>query len=80
LRFISETLGAQVAWDEATRTVTITVDGMTMQMTIDQTIEGFDTAPMIHNGRTMVPIRYIAENLGANVIYVPEIQEIAVVK
>lgn len=80
VRFIAETLGAQVDWNENTQTITLTVDGVKMEMTIDETIEGFDSAPMIHEGRTMVPIRYIAEKLGANIIYVPETQEIVIVK
>jgi len=80
LRFVAETLGAQVDWNGETSTVTVTVDGVTMAMTIDKTIEGFDVAPIIYQERTMVPIRYIAEKLGANVIYVPSTQEIVVVK
>ena len=49
-------------------------------MTINKEIEGFGAAPMIMNGRTMVPIRYISERLGANVIWVPSAQEIVIVK
>lgn len=80
LRFVSEALGAQVDWNEAARTVTIKQDGVTMRMTIDKMIDGFNAAPIIRNSRTMVPVRYIAEKLGANVIYVPITQEIIVVR
>ena len=80
LRFVSEALGAQVEWNEAARTVTIKQDGVTMRMTIDKMIDGFNAAPIIRNSRTMVPVRYIAERLGANVIYVPITQEIIVVR
>jgi len=80
LRFVAETLGAKVNWNGETSTVTLIVDGVTMEMTIGKTIDGFDVAPMIYEDRTMVPIRYIAEKLGANVIYVPKTQEIVVVK
>ena len=80
LRFVSEALGAQVDWNEAARTVTIKQDGVTLRMTIDKMIEGFNAAPIIRNSRTMVPVRYIAEKLGANVIYVPITQEIIVVR
>lgn len=80
LRFLAETLGAQVDWNEAARTVTLLIDGVQMSMTIDEAIEGFDTAPIIHQERTMVPIRYIAEQLNANVIYAPDTQKIIVVK
>ena len=80
LRFVSEALGAQVDWNEAARTVTIKQDGVTMRMTIDKMIDGFNAAPIIRNSRTMVPVRYIAEKLGANVMYVPITQEIIVVR
>ncbi len=80
LRFLAETLGAQVNWNETARTVTLLIDGVQMSMTIDEAIEGFDTAPIIYQERTMVPIRYIAEQLNANVIYAPDTQKIIVVK
>lgn len=80
IRFISETLGAQVNWDSAARTVTIQLDGVTMTMTIGEMIEGFDAAPVIQNGRTLVPIRYVAEKLDANVMWVPATQQIIIVK
>ena len=35
-------------------------------MTVDQVIDGFDAAPVIRNGRTLVPIRYIGQSLDAN--------------
>lgn len=80
IRFISETLGAQVDWNNATHTVTIQLDGVTMAMTIGKMIEGFDAAPVIQNGRTLVPIRYVAEKLDANVIWVPATQQIIIVR
>ncbi len=80
LRYIAEILGCEVAWDEATRTVTITQNGITMKLVIDEEIEGYGVAAVIRENRTLVPLRYIAEMLGANVIWHPETQEIAVVK
>lgn len=80
IRFISETLGAKVDWDGAASTVTIQLDGVTMTMTIGEMIEGFDAAPVIQNGRTLVPIRYVAEKLDANVMWVPATQQIIIVK
>ena len=38
------------------------------------------TAPIISNGRTMVPIRYISEELGANVIWVPSTKTVAIAR
>ena len=51
-----------------------------MTMTIGEMIEGFDAAPVIQNGRTLVPIRYVAEKLDANVMWVPATQQIIIVK
>nr|WP_302599165.1 stalk domain-containing protein [uncultured Cellulosilyticum sp.] len=80
LRFIAEAFGAEIKWDNKKKTVGIAMGDQTLEMTINKEIEGFGAAPMIMNGRTMVPIRYISERLGANVIWVPSAQEIVIVK
>ncbi|WP_096201600.1 stalk domain-containing protein [Bacillus sp. FJAT-45350] len=78
LRFISENLGANVHWDGPTRTITIQVDGKTLTLregsrTISVTQNGSHTnhtievAPIIRNGVTSVPIRFISEQIGASV-------------
>ncbi|MDD5945119.1 MAG: stalk domain-containing protein [Clostridia bacterium] len=78
VRFIAESLGAQVGWDEGTRTVSIEKDGKILSMQIDKEIEGFGAAPIISNNRTMVPARYISEQFGANVLWVPSTQTISI--
>ena len=80
LRFVGEALGCKVDWNEVTRTVTVTDQGKTFTMTIDEEIPGYGQAPVIRNDRTLVPIRYVSESLGANVIYDPSVQEIIIVK
>lgn len=75
MRGIFEKLDASVAWDSDSRTVTVTSSGGTkICVTIDSTtatVGGksvtLDAAPMIVNGRTLVPIRFLAESLGAQV-------------
>ncbi len=75
LRGIFEELGATVTWDNDSRTVTIAgTDKPQICVTIDSktaTVEGsavaMDTAPMISEGRTLVPVRFLAETLGAQV-------------
>ena len=49
-------------------------------MTIGQTISGFDTAPIILNDRTYVPVRYVAEMLGAMVEWDGTTQQIIITK
>ncbi len=75
VRRLAEALGAQVSWDPATRSVTITTPaGVTVTMTVYSTqafVNGqpvtLDVAPVIVNDRTLFPARFIAEQLGYQV-------------
>lgn len=74
MRAIFEALGAEVFWDEATETVTGVRNGTTVVLKIGSssaTVNGreisIDTEPVIENGRTLVPVRFVAESLGAAV-------------
>lgn len=69
IRFVAESLGAEVGWHEGTRTVTIYLNGQTLSLTIGVMSSGMDVAPYIANERTYVPMRYIAEAFGANVVW-----------
>lgn len=80
IRVITETLGGTAHWDADTQTVTLNIDGKTLTMTIGQTISGFDAAPIILNDRTYVPVRYVAEKLGAKVEWVGATQQIIITK
>jgi hypothetical protein len=80
LRFIAEAFGADVSWAQDTKTVTIVIDGKVLTMRINQDLEGFGAAPIISNGRTMVPISYISKELGANVIWVPSTKKVAIAR
>ncbi len=69
LRSIAEALGAGVEWNGDTKTVAITKDDKTVYITIGEELpQGMGTA-VIREGRTLVPLRYIAEQLGANVVW-----------
>ncbi len=70
VRKLMEALGASVDWDADTGKITITKDDATIVLTIgDETayIMGtavtMDTPAMVRNGRTLVPVRFISENL-----------------
>ncbi len=74
LRAIFEALGATVEWDNDTQTVTATKDEVCVVATIgSKTIyvnnvrKTMDVAPIIINGRTLVPVRFVAEALDCNV-------------
>ena len=74
LRAIFEALGAEVAWDDATKTVTAVKEDVTIKMTIgassftrnDETV-ALDSPATIVDARTLVPVRAIAESFGSEV-------------
>ncbi|MCH5186283.1 MAG: hypothetical protein J1F64_09210, partial [Oscillospiraceae bacterium] len=87
VRFISEAIGAQVDWDAASSTAIIALDGKTIKLPIGSTsadIDGaaveLDVPAQIINERTMVPIRFISENLGAEVAWDGDTQTVTVRK
>ncbi|AOY75873.1 stalk domain-containing protein [Clostridium formicaceticum] len=82
LRFIAEAMTAEVKWDGEEKKVTIIDQSQnkTLTLYVDQIHPELDTPPVIINGRTMVPIRYIAEQLGAYVLWHPDSQQIDIVR
>jgi hypothetical protein len=74
IRAVAEELGAAVYWDETARKVTIRRGDTLIEVRINSTaasVDGaglsLDAAPVIVNGRTMLPLRFIAETLGCEV-------------
>ena len=74
MRLIFEALGAEITWDQATQTVVGRRGTTSISLTIGNrtaTVGGravmLDQPAQIINGRTMVPVRFIAESLGAEV-------------
>ncbi len=75
IRAIIEAFGGKVSWDNNTRTATLKMDDDVIKLTIDSTTAYLnnkktilDVAPCAVNGRTMLPIRFVAEgfNLGVS--------------
>jgi len=71
VRYLGEALGANVDWDEATKTVTVTKGDKSVVLVIGSKVAKvngadvqMDVAPEITNGRTMLPARWVAEGLG----------------
>ena len=65
IRFITESLGGAAAWNGATKEVTLTIDGREIKLTIGKTLEKYGVAPVIIDERTYVPVRFVADELGA---------------
>ncbi|MDR0818744.1 MAG: copper amine oxidase N-terminal domain-containing protein [Oscillospiraceae bacterium] len=61
-------------WNYAT--VTIALDGETLTLQIGRLDEGMLVAPIIKDDRTFVPLRYVSETLGCNVVWTEATQEI----
>lgn len=76
VRFVAEAFGATVGWDGATSTATVKTDDIEIKITIGATtatVNGatvkLDAPAFIENGRTYMPVRFVAENLGATVAW-----------
>jgi len=80
IRFVAEALGAEVGWTEYNQTVTINMDGRTLRLVVGVLSDGMDTAPFIRNDRVLIPLRYVSENFGANVLWTEAGQKIEIVK
>ena len=76
IRFISESLGAKVDWEEETETITISLEDTAIQMQLgskEYTVNGetktMDVEATIMRDRTLVPLRVISETFGKNVFW-----------
>jgi|GEM_PF-3660562 len=81
IKWVAEPLGASVVWSAAERKVTIVLGTATVELWIGRSaarVNGTTVAidpqnpgivPLIVNGRTMLPVRFVAEQLGARVDY-----------
>jgi hypothetical protein len=79
IRYVATPLGATVNWDQSQQMVTVTLGSNTIQLVIGQnsaSVNGVATpidstnpavTPVIVAGRTMLPLRFIAESLGCQV-------------
>ncbi len=87
IRAIIEAFGGKVDWENSSRTVTLTMDSDVIKLVIDSNIARFnetastlDVAPTIINGRTMLPIRYIAESFNLAVAWENDTRTVYVIR
>ena len=91
IRYVAEPLGAFVSWNPLSRKVTVTLDGGVVELWIGESrarvngVERFidENNPkvmpiIVPPGRTMLPLRFIAESLGAEVDWEPQDQKVTV--
>jgi hypothetical protein len=78
VRFVAENLGFDVQWEGSTRTVKISGRDSVLELVIESSsikrnrsgaldALTMDTIPVIKDGRTMVPLRFISEAMGIEV-------------
>lgn len=72
VRFIGEAFGAQFSWDAKTSKVTYTIDAVKIELFIGKKtakLNGkaitLEAEPVISNGRTLVPLRFVGQYMGA---------------
>ncbi|MDR2940922.1 MAG: copper amine oxidase N-terminal domain-containing protein [Clostridiales bacterium] len=76
IRAISENLGAEVLWEGATRQATVVSGTTTIRFTLDSQVAyinnvavTLDTKPVVRDNRSLLPMRFVAENIGAHVAW-----------
>jgi len=85
VRVISENLGAEVYWDNDNRQVHIITPSKTIILKIDDTralVDGqeviLDVPAKIVNNRTLVPLRFLGETLGAEVSWDNDLRRVII--
>ena len=90
IRAVVEALGGTVAWDALARQVSITLGGTSLSLVIGQPeaiVNGAPApidpdnpkvVPRIINDRTFLPLRFVAENLGADVQWRADTQTVLI--
>ena len=78
MRKVFEMLGAQVTWNQATKTIgaargdrNVVLAIGAKQARVNGTERTLDVPPRVEKGATLVPLRFVSEGLGAQVAYDP---------
>ena len=86
LRFIAEALSAEVQWDQADKKITYTKGSQEIVLHLNETaalVNGnlidLEAPPVVINGRTLVPLRFISETMGFLVDWQGETQEVIII-
>ncbi|MNB77756.1 hypothetical protein D3C75_244450 [compost metagenome] len=73
---VSQGLGAAVAWDQSSKTATISKGETVLKLTsgkqtalVNAASVRLDTSVQIRQGRVMVPLRFVSEQLGLQVVW-----------
>jgi len=87
-RYVTEPLSGTISWDGSEKKITCELDNSTIELWINKPTarvngvekqidpDNSEVVPTIIDGRTMVPMRFLAESLGCEVEWVAETKEI----
>ncbi len=92
IRYVAEPLGADVAWDASDKKVTITMGSKIIKLWVDNNTANINGTNVfidpnnanvkpiiIPPGRTMLPLRFIAESLGCEVDWDAALRQVTVI-
>ena len=86
IRAVTEAMKGTVDWNASERKATLNANGNRVEMWIDRTdltvnsqSKSMDVAPFIENERTLLPLRFVAENLNSHVTWINDTREILIV-
>jgi hypothetical protein len=84
-RAISESLKAEVKWNQAEQSVTVSKNGIEVKLVIGSKIAlvngkevTLDTPAQLIKGRTLIPVRFLSESFSAEVQWEPQTQSVVV--
>ncbi|WP_336787380.1 stalk domain-containing protein [Paenibacillus sp. MMO-177] len=85
IRFVTDAMGVTLKWDNKLNRVTVLNGSKMLEMVIGKkeiningALSQTEVAPMIKNGRTLIPIRLVSEKLGLKVTYDSKTKKIAI--
>jgi len=91
IRYVAEAIGATVNWNNSERKVTVSLEGKVIELWIGKNIARVNgqymlidstnlkvTPIIVSPGRTMLPLRFISENLGSKVDWDENKKEVTV--
>jgi len=91
IRWVAEPLGATVLWDGIEKKVTVQLKDVVIELWVGRNLARVNgnykfidpdnpkVVPLIIEGRTMLPIRFVAENLGCKVNWNPLTRTVAII-
>lgn len=87
LRSLAEVFGAGVSWDAGAGEITLRQGDRVTRLqpgsseaVVDDAVQAAAAAPVVENGVTLVPLRFLAENLNYEVNFLPATREIHIRK